>query len=242
MRTIRPLKAVFSLSVLLVAGLLLTACGSGVGVSQAGAAPAATSAPPAGTSAPPPAAPAPPAAVTVKLTGTPATSVTAGQNYLFQPTVSQGGGVVTFKIQGQPAWAAFDPDTGVLTGKPATANEGTTGSITITGTNGSSSSSIGPFAIVVKAPAAAPGTGSATLSWTPPADNTDGTPVTDLAGYHIYYGVSASALTTTVTVSDATETSYVVAGLAPGTYYFAVVAYNAAGMDSPKSNVASKTI
>jgi hypothetical protein len=163
---------------------------------------------------------------------------------MFQPTVAQGGGVVTFKIQGQPAWAAFDPDTGVLTGKPAAANEGTTGSITITGTNGSSSSSIGPFAIVVKAPAAAPGTGtgSATLSWTPPTENTDGSPVTDLAGYHILYGTSASAMTTTINVTDVTETSYVVAGLAPGTYYFAVVAYNSAGTDSPESNIGSKTI
>ena len=151
--------------------------------------------------------------------------------------------MVTFKIQGKPAWAAFDADTGVLTGKPATANEGTTGSITITGTNGSTSSSIGPFAIVVKAPAAAaPGTGSATLSWTPPTENTDGTPVTDLAGYHIFYGTSANAMTTTITVADAAETSYVVGGLAPGTYYFAVVAYNSDGMESPESNVGSKTI
>jgi Fibronectin type III domain len=178
----------------------------------------------------------------VALTGTPASSVTVGQNYLFQPSVSQGGGVVTFKIQGQPTWATFDPDTGVLTGKPATANVGTDGGITITGTNGSTSASIGPFTIVVKAPAAAPTTGSATLSWTAPTENTDGTPITGLAGYHVYYGTSASALTTTITVADATETSYVVGGLAPGTYYFSVVAYNSAGMDSPESNVASKTI
>jgi Fibronectin type III domain len=170
------------------------------------------------------------------------TSVTAGQSYLFQPTVSQGGGVVTFKIQGQPTWAAFDPDTGVLTGKPATANEGTSGGITITGTNGSSSSSIGPFAIVVKAPVVTATTGSATLSWTAPTENTNGTPITDLAGYHIYYGTSASAMTTIITIASAAETSYVVGGLAPGTYYFAVVAYNSAGMDSPESNVDSKTI
>jgi hypothetical protein len=226
---------VFSLSALLVAGLLLTGCGSGVAVSPAGATASATPVAPAGT-------PAPPIAAQVKLTGTPATSVTAGQNYLFQPTVAQGGDVVTFKIQGKPTWAAFDPDTGALTGKPATANEGTSGGITITGTNGSTSSSIGPFAIVVKAPAAAPATGSATLSWTAPTHNTDGTPVTDLAGYRILYGTSASAMTTTITVANAAETSYVVGGLAAGTYYFAVVAYNSAGMDSSKSNVGSKTI
>jgi hypothetical protein len=149
---------------------------------------------------------------------------------------------VTFSIQGQPAWATFDPDTGVLTGTPAAANEGTSGSITITGTNGSSSSSIGPFTIVVNAPAATPTAGSATLSWTIPTENTDGTPITDLAGYHIYYGTSAGALTTTVTIANPNETSYVVGGLAPGTYYFSIVAYNSAGIDSPQSNMASKTI
>jgi hypothetical protein len=75
-----------------------------------------------------------------------------------------------------------------------------------------------------------------------PTENTNGTPVTDLAGYHIYYGTSEGAWTSTITVLEATETSYVVSGLAPGTYYFAVVAFNSAGEDSPESNIASKTI
>jgi hypothetical protein len=88
----------------------------------------------------------------------------------------------------------------------------------------------------------APATGSATLSWSVPTQNTNGTPLTDLAGYHIYYGTSPGAWTSTITVLEATETSYVVAGLAKGTYYFAVVAFNAEGTDSPQSNVGSKTI
>jgi hypothetical protein len=235
MPTIGRLKTLLSLSVLLIGGLLLAGCGGGT-VSPTTATAAAAAAP---AAAPPPPAPTP---APVVLTGTPASTVTAGQNYLFQPTVSQGGGVVTFSIKGQPTWATFDADTGALTGAPATANEGTTGSITITGTNGSSSSSIGPFTIAVNAPTAPPTTGSATLSWTEPTENTDGTPITGLAGYHIYYGTSQSAMTSTITVASATETSYVVTGLAPGTYYFAVVAYNSTGADSSESNVASKTI
>jgi hypothetical protein len=238
MPTIGPLKTLFSLSVLVVAGLLLSACGNGVGVSPASA--TAAAAPPPTSS--PPTSPAPPTDAPVALTGTPATSVTVGQSYLFQPKVSQGGGVVTFTIQGQPKWATFDPDTGALTGKPTTANVGTTGAIIITGANGSGKASIGPFTIVVKAQSTTPGTGSASLSWTAPTVNTDGTPVTDLAGYHIYYGTSASQMTTTITIASAAETSYVVGGLAPGTYYFAVVAYNTAGVDSPQSNVGSKAI
>jgi Fibronectin type III domain len=147
MPTIRPVKTLFSLSALLIAGLFLTACGDGVGVSPASATASAT-----GTTAPPASTPAAPA------------------------------------------------------------------------------------------PPASPTTGSATLSWTVPTQNTNGTPVSDLAGYHIYYGTTEGAWTSTITVLEATETSYVVSGLAAGTYYFAVVAFNTAGEDSPQSNIASKTI
>jgi Fibronectin type III domain len=211
-------------SALLMAALILTGCNDEVATTAA--APAAT---------PPPAAVAP-----VTLSGSPPTSIAAGQNYLFQPTLTSGGGVVTFAIQGQPKWATFDANTGVLTGTPAAADVGKSGNITITGSNGSSSSSIGPFAIVVNASASS--TGSASLSWVAPTQNTDGTPIVGLAGYHIYYGTSAGAMTTTVTLTDPTETSYVVSGLAPGTYYFSIVAYNSAGVDSSESNTASKTI
>jgi hypothetical protein len=217
------------LLVLVIAGLLLAACDDEAIVTPA----SSTTATAAGVPAP----------AAVELSGTPPASVTAGKTYLFQPTVTQGGGTVTFSVAGQPAWATFDTDTGVLTGTPAAANEGTTGSITITGTNGSSSASIGPFTIAVNAPApAAPTTGSASLSWVAPTENTDGSPITGLAGYHIYYGTSEGAMTTTVTVASPTETTYVVNGLAPGTYYFEIVAYNSSGVDSSDSNTASKTI
>jgi hypothetical protein len=225
----------FSLSTLVVGALLLTGCGNGVGVSPASNSTTATA-------AAVPSTPTPPATAPVALTGTPAASITAGQNYVFQPTVSGGSGAVSFQIQGKPSWAAFNATTGALTGTPAVTNEGTSAGITISASSGSASASIGPFAIVVNAPPASPATGAATLSWTVPTVNTDGTPLTNLAGYHIYYGTSAGAWTSTITVLEATETSYVVSGLAPGTYYFAVVAFNTAGDDSPQSNVGSKTI
>ena len=231
MATTRPLKALFSLSVLLIAGVLLTACGNGVGVSSANTATATPA------STPAPESPAP-----VALTGTPAGSVTVGQSYAFQPTVSAGAGAVTFQIQGKPSWAAFNTSTGALTGTPAAANVGTTAGITISATNAGGSSSIGPFAIAVNAAPASPATGSATLTWTVPTENSNGSPLTNLAGYHIYYGTTAGTWTSTITVLDAAETSYVVGGLASGTYYFAIVAFNTAGEDSPQSNVGSKTI
>ena len=50
------------------------------------------------------------------------------------------------------------------------------------------------------------------------------------------------SLNKTVTVTSPTETTYTVSGLASGTYYFSVVAYNSLGVDSSDSNVATKTI
>jgi hypothetical protein len=85
-------------------------------------------------------------------------------------------------------------------------------------------------------------TGSATLSWTAPTQNTDQTPLTNLAGYTIYYGLSPTALTQTIQLADPNATSYVVANLGAATYYFAVAAYSSLGYESANSAVVSKTI
>jgi hypothetical protein len=71
--------------------------------------------------------------------------------------------------------------------------------------------------------------------------NTDGTPVTTLTGYTIYYGTSSGALTQSVVVSAST-TSYTITGLAAGTWYFAVTADAADATQSAMSNLGSKTI
>lgn len=86
-----------------------------------------------------------------------------------------------------------------------------------------------------------PVTGTATLSWTPPTQNTDGSALTNLAGYRISYGTSATALAQTIQVGPSVST-YVVPGLMPGTYYFAVRAYTSGGTESVNSNVVSKVV
>lgn len=101
---------------------------------------------------------------------------------------------------------------------------------------------IGPSTVVTPPPPPPPPTGSTTLSWTPPTQNTDGSTLTNLAGYRIAYGTSATALTQTIQVANAGISSYVVNGLAPGTYYFAVRSYSSSGSESANSNVASKTL
>jgi Fibronectin type III domain len=85
-------------------------------------------------------------------------------------------------------------------------------------------------------------TGSASLSWTTPTQNTNGTPLTDLAGYTIYYGTSPSELTQTIQLADPSATSYVINNLSAGTYYFAVAAYTTVATQSAQSSVGSKTI
>jgi hypothetical protein len=181
-------------------------------------------------------------AATITIAGTPAATVTAGSAYSFQPMVTASSTTVTYSITGQPAWASFNTATGALTGTPTAGQVGTTGSITINASDGSSSASLSPFTIQVKAAVAGSPAGTATLSWAAPTQNTDGSPITGLAGYHIYYGIDQSAPSQTIDITGATATSHVVQGLAPGTYYFTVVAYNASGVDSPESNVAVKTI
>lgn len=85
------------------------------------------------------------------------------------------------------------------------------------------------------------GTGTARLSWAAPTANTDGTPLTDLAGFTIFAGL-ASPPQQTVAKVGAGVLSYTVENLAPGQWYFGVKARNAAGVESDFSGIATKTI
>lgn len=81
----------------------------------------------------------------------------------------------------------------------------------------------------------------AKLTWTPPTTNTDGSALTDLAGYRVYYGTNSSALNQVQTVASAGATTATVTPLAAGTWYFALEAFTAAGAESLPSTVVSKT-
>lgn len=70
---------------------------------------------------------------------------------------------------------------------------------------------------------------SNTLKWTPVLTNTDGTPLTDLAGYRIVYSPKGVNNNTTITVSDPTATSLVVTPANPGTYAYVLLACNKGG-------------
>ena len=84
------------------------------------------------------------------------------------------------------------------------------------------------------------GTGTAMLSWAPPATNTDGSPV-DLLGFRVYLGSSPQNLQPIRLVS-ALDTSVVIDRLPVGQHYFAVTAVSLNGAESAFSNIENKTI
>ena len=208
-----------------IAVLALGACGGGGGDSGDAA---QGSAPPPGSSN---------AAPTIQ--GNPSKSVTAGQAYSFQPTASDpNGDPLTFTVTNLPGWATFTASTGRISGTPAASDVATYNNITISVSDGKMTTSLAAFSISVTQV----GTGSVTLSWTPPTQNEDGTALTNLAGYQVHYGRSQSQLDQMVSVDNASLNRFVVENLTSGTWFFMVVAVNSAGTTSDASNVASRTI
>lgn len=175
------------------------------------------------------------------ISGKPASSIGVGTAYSFTPSAADADGDhLGFSIQNKPAWLNFDASSGKISGSPTAADTGTYANILIAVTDGTSSASLPKFNITVTAAGA--GIGSAMLSWVPPTTNTDGTALTNLSGYRIYYGNSASALTQLITISNTGLTNYVVANLSAGTWYFAVKAYNSTNVDSDLSSIVHKSI
>jgi len=84
--------------------------------------------------------------------------------------------------------------------------------------------------------------GVATLDWMPPTSNSDGSALTNLAGYTVYYGTSRNDLSQSIKVSNPGLASYAVTGLNSGTWYFAVTSYSADGIESSRTTTISTTI
>jgi len=173
------------------------------------------------------------------ISGNPPAAVMVGESYSFTPTASDpDGDPLTFSIANKPNWASFDTGTGRLSGNPTLANVGMTSNIRITVSDGDLSASTSSFAIDVTQT----GTASTTLSWTAPTMNEDGTTLTDLAGYKIYYGKSSRNYTNTIQIDNPSVTTYVVDNLSPDTYYFAATSVNSSGIESRYSGEAVKTL
>jgi hypothetical protein len=176
------------------------------------------------------------------ISGTPPSTATVGAAYTWTPTLSDANkDPLTLSLSGKPAWASFDSKTGRVSGTPSTSYAGTKTTSTLSVSDGKATTTKS-FTITVGAASGGGTVGSVTLNWTPPTRNTDGTSLTNLAGYRIVYGKSASALTSTVQIANPGIASYVIDNLASGTWYFALQVYTSSGTESALTNIASKTI
>lgn len=175
------------------------------------------------------------------ISGSPPTEVEAGSAYSFMPGANDADkDPLTFTIDNLPGWASFDATNGRISGTPGNADVMTYSGIMITVSDGTTTDSLGPFSVTVHPKGS--GTGSVTLTWTPPTHNADGTQLTDLAGYRFYWGTDPGSYTNSITVENPGISSYVVNGLFPGTYEFVVTAYNSAGFQSMASNAATAAV
>lgn len=91
-----------------------------------------------------------------------------------------------------------------------------------------------------------PGDTTATVSWAAPTTNSDGSPLTDLASYKVFWNTGDASVvdapTAQMRVVTAPATSTVITGLTPGVWNFGVKSTKTTGVDSSLSNIDSKTI
>ena len=171
---------------------------------------------------------------TPEISGSPATAITAGQFYSFQPSASDpDGDSLTFSVSNLPTWASFSSTSGRLFGTPDDSDIRTWSGIQITVSDGQDSASLSSFSIEVQAiPVTAK---DVAVSWTAPTHNIDGTLLTDLTGFKVYYGRVNQTATQTRDINNPSSTSYVLQDLAAGDWRFRLTAVNSAGLESDLS-------
>jgi hypothetical protein len=173
------------------------------------------------------------------ISGSPSSAVNVGATYTFLPTASDpDGDALTFSISNKPAWAEFDSSTGAVSGVPSLGDVGNYSNIMVTVSDGQANASLSQFSVEVTQVQP----GSVTLSWTAPTQNSDGSALTNLASYNIYYGVSPGHFPNQRQINNPGVTTYVVDNLAPNTYYFVATAVNSQGIESQFSNSTPVTV
>ncbi len=110
--------------------------------------------------------------------------------------------------------------------------------------DGSADGSAGDTSVDKASQSAIAVVGVASLSWVAPSTRVDDTvlPMSEIGGYKVYMGESATELTLYQDISDPYQMELVVNDLTAGTYYFAVTAYNQYGAESDFSVIESKSI
>lgn len=173
------------------------------------------------------------------LSGTPSTAVVEGQAYSFRPTAADADGdALLFSISNRPSWATFSTATGALSGTPGAGTAGVYSNVTIRVSDGTATVSLPAFSVEVQPIAL----GSATLSWQPPTTRSDGSPLTNLAGYRIRYGTAVGNYPNLIQIPNGGLTTAMIENLSRATWYFVATAYDSTGAESVFSSVVSKTI
>jgi hypothetical protein len=173
------------------------------------------------------------------ISGHPRKTVMVDETFEFAPSARDPGGQhLRFSIVNRPRWTQFDPATGRLAGTPGDADTGTYDRIRISVSNGVGEAALPEFSLRVSDT----GKGSATVDWDPPLDNVDGSVLTDLAGFRVYYGRLPDHLANRVVIANPGVTSAVIDNLSPETWYFAVAAYTRGGIEGELSEVLAYSV
>lgn len=125
------------------------------------------------------------------------------------------------------AWSGSRPTSGSETVGPLNADA--TYQLSCSGSSGSAVSMITVYAV------------DKTLRWQAPTENVDGTALTDLAGFVVYWGPSSRNYTGSFTINSATTTEWEVT-VGSGEYYFAMTAFDSQSNESAYSNEVVKII
>jgi hypothetical protein len=156
--------------------------------------------------------------------------------------IKQNNHMVIWRNNYTAPWLSVSPTSGILaTAEPIAVSVNTAGlaagtytaTVTVSAQRGGSVSV--PVTLIVTATTTSSGTGrTATLTWNPGASS-------GVTGYKVHMGTSSGVYSSSIDVGNLT--SYALSSLSAGsTYYIAVTAYNASGIDSGFSNEVSKSI
>jgi Calx-beta domain len=236
---------------ILIAAAALTACGGGTSGSTSAsgstATPSTGSSSSSGASATVVAlsapvytvAPSAAAVVTINRSGSSTAAATVGYTTINGTAVAGSDYVAT---SGSVTWQAGEVGAKTVSIPVTSAANGKDFGFALTSVSGQAD--FGTPAAATIGITAAPGSsgGSVILSWNAPAENTNGTALTNLAGYDIFYGTNSSQLTQAISIDTVGLLTYVISNLSSGTWYFEVVALNSAGVASVPSGIVSATI
>lgn len=117
------------------------------------------------------------------------------------------------------------------------------GSTTVAATNSGGTSDGGTTPINTSGTPQTNITGSTTLKWAAPSTRADSSAISlsDISGYRLYYGATATDTPNYVNINDGTATQYTIS-LPSGSYYFRISAIDSNGYEGLKSAALLKNL